>query len=177
MADYAWSPLQHRSQTRWPERTRLRLEDTEISVVIHDCQSFTLHASFFHFQSNHAALYPQQNIYTFICTGAKWVFNPHTVGYLPNNEGNSKDGNQCFTPLQLQQAADKQFSSFNCRTDIYFWSLLKGWSFVASDYGKVCGEIQNSSNNLVYFYASAVIQDVVMMADSLLTCWQFFNAK
>lgn len=79
-------------------------------MVIHDRQSFTLHASFFHFQSNHAALCTQQNIYMFISDQCKVGF--YTAGYLPNNEGNSMDGNQCFTPLELQQAADKQFNFF-----------------------------------------------------------------
>lgn len=65
--------MQHCSQTRWPQRMRLRFKDMEISVVIHDRQSFTLHASLFHFQSNHAALCTRQNIYTFLSTGAKWA--------------------------------------------------------------------------------------------------------
>ena len=32
------------------------------------------------------------------------------------------------------------------------------------------------SNNLVYFYAFAAIQ-YAKIADSLLMCWQFFNAR
>lgn len=89
-----------------PRETRLRLEDTEISVVIHDCQSFTLHTSFFHSHSDHGALCAQQNIYTFISTGTKWVLIRTQMAICQILSGNSKDYNHnCGS----QQAADEQF--------------------------------------------------------------------
>lgn len=67
--------MKQSSQTRWPQRTRLHLEDMEISVVIHDGHFyFMYHLFFFHFQFNYAALKAPPSIYTFISTISKWDF-------------------------------------------------------------------------------------------------------
>lgn len=77
-------PSQQSSWTRWPWRTRLHLEDTEISLVIHGRQSFTLHTSFFPPIWSSCSICLTKHLHICLHQGEGFLY-PHTVGYLPNN--------------------------------------------------------------------------------------------